>query len=236
MCISVCALTQQDQRSKWDKRSGVVGIIVDSVGEWEKGKCLWKIERIRDLFPSQHLAFQWFRRVLGDKMGHGGGRAGGVEMMGWFVLWWWWWWQFGQGGGCELAVGIIKVGMIDHGGGHAGVVVLARLLLLWLMGSEGAGDGVTGCRDGWGGMMVSAGGGSLNLSSLCLHSSFSIPCWSQSSWIPSWYWLPVINHLCSRRSNAPGSFCLLYIALDISSCMGQVWNGKNSHCLSCGSV
>jgi len=40
------------------------------------------------------------------------------------------------------------VGMIGQGGGCAGLVVLAGLLLLQLMGSEGAGDGVTGCRDG----------------------------------------------------------------------------------------
>ena len=38
--------------------------------------------------------------------------------------------------------------MISQGGGRVGVVVLAGLLLLQLMGSEGAGDGVTGCRDG----------------------------------------------------------------------------------------
>ena len=96
-------------------------------------------------------------------MGHGGGRAGGINWIGEYCQCRWWHW-FGRGVKEE-------VDLIGQGGGRAGVVILAGSLLLWLVRSGGVADRAIRCSDGWGGTSMGAGGGESCSNSLCSHSS-----------------------------------------------------------------
>ena len=64
--------------------------------------------------------------MLGSRIGHSGGWAGGVDAVGWYMVW------FGQCRRCEFVVkeiGVVPF-LLGHGGGRCPVVILAEIYLL----------------------------------------------------------------------------------------------------------
>ena len=64
--------------------------------------------------------------TLGSRIGHSGGRAGGVDAIGWYMVW------FGQCERCKFVmreIGVVLF-LLGHGGGRHPVVILAKVYLL----------------------------------------------------------------------------------------------------------